>query len=253
MLNQALRRGFTLLELLVVIGVLTLLLALVAPALWAARRQGQRLACLSNERQIVLAMHAYTADNDERFPIAQYFDQRQSAFVAWDTFTSAASPQKVQPGLIWQYVDGGAVQQCPGYDGGSSTSGDIYTGYNYNTTYIGRGENEGPYRGMGPAPAAVSEVRFPGTTVLIGDGGWVAGANKFMRAPLDTGVPEAAVHAGGQAYRHLDGTNAGYVDGHGRSLQEGFRKQGAAPNNERFLDWPKNGFLASDDRPYSHR
>ncbi len=246
------RRAFSLIELLVVIGVFTALLALACTSLSAARKQGKWLACLSNQRQIALAMHAYAADFQEHFPVAQYFDVHGSAFVAWDTITEAAFPTRAKPGLIWEYADGGAVQQCPGYDGPSLTSGDLHTGYNYNTTYIGRGANEGPHRGFGQAPATVSQVRFL-TAALIGDGGWSAGANKFMRAPLDTGAAEATVHAGAQAYRHLGATNVTSVDGHGESRRSPSRKPGADRLSEELLGWPANGFLSPTDRPYAHR
>ncbi len=55
--------GFTLIELLVVIGVIALLLALLVPALRAAREQGRRAVCLSNLRQLTLAWIAYGDDN----------------------------------------------------------------------------------------------------------------------------------------------------------------------------------------------
>jgi prepilin-type N-terminal cleavage/methylation domain-containing protein/prepilin-type processing-associated H-X9-DG protein len=252
-MRQRVRGAFTLIELAVVIAILVLLLLLAAGAVGAARRQGRRLVCLSNLRQIALGAHAYAADHGERFPIAQIFDQRLNAWVAWDTVTMTANPCHAKPGLIWEHVGGGAVQQCPSYEGPSMTTGDPYTGYNYNTTYLGRGQNEGCYRGMGEAPALVSEVRFPGRVAFFGDGGWSGGANKFMRAPLDAGVPEGAVHAGAQAFRHLDATNLVYVDGHGEFTTQRFRKPGAEPAIEALLGWPENGFLSEDDRAYAHR
>lgn len=56
--------AFTLIELLVVISVIVLLIALLIPALRAAKEQGQRAVCLSNLRQLTLAWIAYAEDHD---------------------------------------------------------------------------------------------------------------------------------------------------------------------------------------------
>src|SRR5687767_2452957 len=53
------RRGFSLVELLLVIGIIALLLAMLMPALSRARRQAQMVACQSNMRQVGQAMVIY--------------------------------------------------------------------------------------------------------------------------------------------------------------------------------------------------
>jgi len=61
------RRGFTLIELLVVIAIIAVLAALLLPALEAARRSAQKVACTGNLHQIGTAMHEYLND-DYVFP-----------------------------------------------------------------------------------------------------------------------------------------------------------------------------------------
>lgn len=66
--NAAPGHAFTLIELLVVIAVIAILAALLLPALASAREQGRRTVCLSNDRQIGLAVQLYAQDNSGRIP-----------------------------------------------------------------------------------------------------------------------------------------------------------------------------------------
>jgi prepilin-type N-terminal cleavage/methylation domain-containing protein/prepilin-type processing-associated H-X9-DG protein len=64
------RGGFTLVELLVVVGVIAILAGLLLPALGQASNRARRLRCLSNLRQINLGVALYADDHQERMPVA---------------------------------------------------------------------------------------------------------------------------------------------------------------------------------------
>jgi prepilin-type N-terminal cleavage/methylation domain-containing protein/prepilin-type processing-associated H-X9-DG protein len=61
--------AFTLIELLVVIGIISVLAALLMPAVNRATESGRGTACLSNLRQIGVALQLYVQENDNRMPL----------------------------------------------------------------------------------------------------------------------------------------------------------------------------------------
>lgn len=62
------RGAFTLIELLVVIAIIALLISILIPSLRTARKQGQKAVCMSNMRQIGIAVRMYLPDNREWYP-----------------------------------------------------------------------------------------------------------------------------------------------------------------------------------------
>ena len=67
--NQLVRSAFTLVEILVVIGIVLLLVALLFPVISSARESGRMASCASNLSQIGKAISLYVADNRERYPL----------------------------------------------------------------------------------------------------------------------------------------------------------------------------------------
>lgn len=70
MSRRSYRIGFTLVELLVVIGIIALLISILLPALGAAREQSRRTQCVANLSYIAKAMASYSVENNEVFPQA---------------------------------------------------------------------------------------------------------------------------------------------------------------------------------------
>jgi prepilin-type N-terminal cleavage/methylation domain-containing protein len=64
------KKGFTLIELLVVIAIIAILAAMLLPVLAAAKRRAQRINCVSNLKQVNLAMRIWEGDNGNQYPMA---------------------------------------------------------------------------------------------------------------------------------------------------------------------------------------
>jgi prepilin-type N-terminal cleavage/methylation domain-containing protein/prepilin-type processing-associated H-X9-DG protein len=244
-----LRDGFTLIELLVVIAIIAILAALLLPVLTQAQLRAKRIQCLNNLRQMAIAAQVYTADNADFYPYAYYFDFTTRITYCWDFITYPNN--NVLPGVLWQGQTNPQIQQCPSYNGPANWIDNPYTGYNYNTSYIGHSQGESasdPTGEAAPIPAKSTAVRHPAQTALFGDGQYSGGANKFMRAPWPN--PGDANfygrYSGTQGFRHSRFTDVSFCDGHAEPLSACFTNNSDGAANVA----PGTGFLSSSNQMY---
>jgi prepilin-type N-terminal cleavage/methylation domain-containing protein/prepilin-type processing-associated H-X9-DG protein len=103
------RRGFTLIELLVVIAIIAILAAILFPVFAQAREKARQSQCISNEKQLGLAVIQYVQDNNQTYPTAN-----------WPDYTHEWSTQ-IQPyiknGSVGTYNAIGGVFACPSFPG----------------------------------------------------------------------------------------------------------------------------------------
>jgi len=121
-------RGFTLIELLVVIAIIGILAAMVFPVFARARESARKAVCLSNVKNIALAVNMYLADNNDTFPPAEHRQEVFDFFMTQpgggtecgDDVASYVPSQSNQanPYLRWpvvfdEYVKNRDVWRCP--------------------------------------------------------------------------------------------------------------------------------------------
>ena len=200
--------GFTLLELLTVIGIIAVLAALLLPALATAKAKAQRIACVSNLRQIGLGMTMYVSD--------------YSFYPAlWDRETSETCFDKLYPyrPLHWTNLS----WHCPTFlarqglviftrpPQGEDTSGS----YCYNWSGTGA-----PHLKLGlghfPTDAAIEgEVRAPSEMYAVADVRPTRSDDpKRLRGNLKMEIYVFSESLGEAAPPHSEGYNVLFADGH---------------------------------------
>ncbi len=238
------KRLFTLIELLIVIAIIAILAGMLMPALVRARGAARSAHCVSNLRQIGMAMSMYMNDSGGKFPVASvYIDTDPDC---WDTFEvigwdyhEIRNPDNVvyDPGVLGPYLsDVNQIYRCPVSRDIQTEGGRPFTGYAYNADHLGT-----------DPPATEAQVRRLSETVMIADSAYFSHDpqgtfdNNFLRAPgssmYDWIGPN--VH-----FRHNGAANVLYVDTGVRSAVEKFN---VSPNDPLLAD------ISADDEAYRPR
>ena len=197
------RHGFTLLELLIVIAMMSMLIAIILSSLRGARAQAKRTSCVANLRGIGSAWNMYLVDFDGRFLKGinsnwNYGGKQGNGGPAYGSFaTNPAKPdvfspaisKPLNPYLNYEEIvfDTAEALHCPADRGGADvpTVHYDYKGTSYATNLMLVGQSQLAVRGFDPCKAMIRQVnRYlpslklhqisrPASVIMIGDGGWL--------------------------------------------------------------------------------
>ena len=240
--------GFTLVELLVVIAVIALLMAILGPALSAAKKIATGAVCLSNQRNLLTGWILYSEDHDGRLigNLACYdsaFDLTPWVFrpknsAGEDLPSHPASPaitdedrfRGIRRGALWRYIRNVDVYHCPGDDRRSTRrpprdcfrSYSISYAFGHRSGHISRSGYHYVTRmqDIRSAPQYFVFVEEEGSGATYGenDGGWRLPVGK-VRLPsgiVETRIsdPNSWMFCDPLASYHNKSSTFGFADGH---------------------------------------
>ncbi len=201
--------AFTLLEVLVVVALIALLAAILLPSLTRSRRQGQGVACLSNMRQLAIALQMYAQTQQSRLV--------DLGFTHGGAMGSAEAENKSWFYRLARDYGNKLVARCPSDD--SPYWDEIVPGTNppvkRRNSYAVNVYNTGRLAGWEEFNH-LPRHRRPATTIefveLVGDTGYASSDHVHIETYLFTARVEAARQIAIE--RHLKRANYAFLDGH---------------------------------------
>ena len=191
------QRGFTLIELLVVIAIISILASILFPVFARAREKGRQAACVSNVRQIAVAIIMYAQDYDE-------------------IMTPGAVASAMWHDLVYPYTHNRQLYQCP-------SRKDALMGYAVNNLVCGTSQGIMFDPAVKILLADAPPEAIGSNTTSRGNEWWYNSLSGMgIPSPLPAGVSDGDntfKHAG-QPERHNDGINVAYADGHAKWARE---------------------------------
>ena len=233
--HRCLRYAFTLIELIVVIAILTLLIALLLPAIKRARESGRVVACTSNLRQIGIGFSLYASDFERSFPFRRTADDAKfwaDDMVPYD-LVGKVWVCPTSSGENWSEVCGRIVPMMTDFRGtpprdvawniNGQCLGAGTWDYAYNTRSFGPtdGESNQLETADGPWESQEGERFGPGEVMVVGEGTQTADRN--FRDISDSGqyvFSWADLANEGPSRRHDCGSNAVFADGHAKYIHQ---------------------------------
>lgn len=147
------KRGFTLVELLVVIGIIALLISILLPSLNKARDAAKKTVCLSNMRELGNSFRLYSTAFKDAIPIG-YMSEKQFSYVAlWHdggTGTNSFKPSQMGLLVMGNVAPTPKVFYCPSEDDPQ---------YTFNSGAGGNAVNAWPYYNSPPRPNVIGTGR----------------------------------------------------------------------------------------------
>ena len=198
------RRGFTLIEVLVVIAIIAILAAILFPVFARAREKARQTSCLSNEKQIDLALLMYAQDYDETLPGTYIYEVPGD--VNW-LFSFGA--------LAYPYVKNAQLFACP--------SGGGPTGWAGTDAMIPKNSYWAPdqwFCALSNAKYSLAVLQSPSDTIMFLDTNSTNGGPEFWLGAASTAQDYANYTLNGaNSPRHNDGRNYAFADGHAKWLK----------------------------------